>query len=104
MFPLKRFYIKICNFNHKLDINECDEPSSCHEFSSCSNNIGSYECFCNDGFVDINESDRADETECVDINECEIKSDDCDGNSRCQNEPIGSYRFVLNKVRNVFFV
>ena len=78
-----------------LDINECDEPTSCHEYSSCSNNIGSYECFCNDGFVDINESDRADETECVDIDECEIKSDECDENSRCKNEPIGSYRFVF---------
>ena len=38
-------------FELLTDINECVEgTSNCHNNATCTNNYGSYECACNDGF------------------------------------------------------
>ena len=35
-----------------LDINECDVGTHmCHTHASCSNTAGSFDCFCNQGYV-----------------------------------------------------
>lgn len=33
-----------------LDINECSEDNACHPNATCVNEIGSYDCNCNEGF------------------------------------------------------
>ena len=35
-----------------LDIDECKNTSACHESALCSNALGSYTCFCKEGFVE----------------------------------------------------
>ena len=33
-----------------LDIDECETTNNCHTNSHCSNNPGSYECTCKEGY------------------------------------------------------
>ncbi|KAL4223228.1 Immunoglobulin C-2 Type [Mactra antiquata] len=54
------------------DIDECKgETSKCPEHSRCVNSLGSFKCFCKDGFVLTD--DR-----CVDINECAVFKGGCE--------------------------
>merc|ERR1712183_465125 len=34
----------------EYDINECEISNDCHQYATCSNEIGSYSCACNEGF------------------------------------------------------
>ncbi|KAK3764873.1 hypothetical protein RRG08_047491 [Elysia crispata] len=63
------------------DIDECDENKhSCRTKSFCINVPGSYQCSgCTIGYHLDNIS------HCIDVNECEDKSDDC-YNSVCENK------------------
>ena len=42
-------YIKPAYYDDILDINECEDPNSCHQH--CLNTNGSFICGCDDGFV-----------------------------------------------------
>ena len=35
----------------RLDINECDDPTTCDENAECTDTIGSYYCTCNTGYT-----------------------------------------------------
>lgn len=57
--------------------------SECHEFAECTNEIGGYNCTCDDGF-------EGDGWVCEDIDECEEGLDDCSDEAECINTP-GNY-------------
>ena len=65
----------------------------CPDNASCSNNIGSYTCICNDGF----EKD-ADGSLCADVDECLPGLHDCgvSGSYECKNT-IGSHTCTPGK-------
>ncbi|CAD5119120.1 DgyrCDS7763 [Dimorphilus gyrociliatus] len=66
------------------DVDECKQtPSVCPH--KCVNIIGSYKCECNDGFRMENGAKV-----CKDVNECQLKTDDCPPNSYCINR-IGGF-------------
>ena len=47
---LVHMYIHVYTFLF-LDIDECDQSSAlCHTNATCTNTIGSYQCFCKAGF------------------------------------------------------
>ncbi|XP_033109473.1 fibrillin-1-like isoform X4 [Anneissia japonica] len=57
-------YVYDSDDNLCQDIDECEQPDSCDEFSRCINLPGTYECDCLDGFsADSN-------NQCIDVNEC----------------------------------
>ncbi|XP_076127976.1 uncharacterized protein LOC143109204 [Alosa pseudoharengus] len=71
-----------------LYFNECD-TDPCGQNSTCSNTVGSYNCFCWRGYTPTNTSlPISSNNPCIDINECD--SDPCGQNSTCSNT-IGSY-------------
>ena len=75
-----------------FDRNECRENKSiCGKNALFMNNIGSYACKCNAGFMDSDEHVDF----CVDINECKI-GNPCDENARCINK-YGSFTCEYNK-------
>ena len=69
-----------------LDINECKSANPCDDNASCSNNVGSYVCQCNNGFV-------GDGKTCSDINECSTQSHNCKPGYQCVNT-VGGYKCV----------
>uniref|UniRef100_A0A672NB02 Uncharacterized protein n=1 Tax=Sinocyclocheilus grahami TaxID=75366 RepID=A0A672NB02_SINGR len=70
------------------DINECQSSSSvCGPNSNCTNQLGSYNCLCSDGFTDkyiLYEFDNQNVDECLKTPEV------CGPNSHCTNS-VGSY-------------
>ncbi|XP_029073540.1 adhesion G protein-coupled receptor E1 isoform X2 [Monodon monoceros] len=74
------------------DVDECADPRTCPEHSTCHNSLGSYSCACNPGF----ESSRGKmsfqglgET-CEDVDECSRNSTLCGPSSVCTNN-LGKY-------------
>ena len=70
------------------DINECEPTNPCMEGGICENTTGDYNCSCpaghlGDGF----------RTACVDIDECEEGSFECEANEKCTNT-VGDYNCV----------
>lgn len=51
--PVFRYYWSLLSkFLTDTDVDECQEKSdNCHLHASCDNTVGSFECFCNDGFA-----------------------------------------------------
>ncbi|XP_067273924.1 adhesion G protein-coupled receptor F5-like [Pseudorasbora parva] len=74
------------------DINECAiSPSVCGSNSTCTNEIGSYNCSCLDGFSATNSNLTISiNNTCTDVNECLKTSEFCGLNSYCTNS-FGSY-------------
>ncbi|RDD39379.1 Mucin-like protein [Trichoplax sp. H2] len=67
------------------DINECaTNNGNCQQV--CINTIGSYQCSCNSG-----QELRPDGKSCVDLNECNLHTHDCDSTQLCQNTPTYYY-------------
>ena len=68
------------------DIDEClgADTNDCHEMATCSNQEGSYECSCNDGW-------EGDGVNCDDVNECTDGTAACHSRADCSNTE-GSYR------------
>lgn len=69
------------NFN--LSFDHIGVLNQCHSNSTCANNIGSYNCFCELGFV-------GDGFNCTDIDECGEEIDKCHESANCVNT-YGSY-------------
>ena len=66
------------------DTNEClNEVEACGVRAACTNTVGSYECECQPG----NEATTQDVTDpqCRDIKSCELDSNYCNGNGRCED-------------------
>ena len=59
-----------------IDINECENQNQCPDKALCVNTEGNATCQCFDGY----QGDL-----CDDINECNLKQDNCDRNADCQN-------------------
>eukprot|EP00794_Sanderia_malayensis_P018983 gene18983-20890_t len=81
-----------CQENHQVndtaptcsDINECQTSSPCNGSGSrCTNNVGSFRCYCNRGYQ------KTSPNTCEDINECLSSNGLCSHN--CTNLP-GTYR------------
>ncbi|XP_033643557.1 uncharacterized protein LOC117303459 isoform X5 [Asterias rubens] len=67
-----------------IDVDECNlQSDNCSPDAVCNNTVGSYECFCNEGY-------NGDGRVCSDLNECNAENS-CDSNSECINTD-GSYR------------
>ena len=66
------------------DIDECDDPNTCHANADCVNIPGSFNYTCFDGF--IGDGINA----CDDVNECDADVPVCDENAECLNLP-GSF-------------
>ncbi|GFR57589.1 latent-transforming growth factor beta-binding protein 2 [Elysia marginata] len=64
------------------DVDECTASSVCPANSTCTNNVGSYTCPCDSGFIQDADS-------CKDVDEC-TDSSVCPANSTCTNN-VGSY-------------
>ncbi|CAD5125803.1 DgyrCDS14009 [Dimorphilus gyrociliatus] len=66
-------------FMHCEDLNECNQPGTCHPLAICQNTKGSYSCTCKDGF-------EGDGTSCEDIDECSRGTHGCDSSLEvCEN-------------------
>ncbi|EDV26974.1 uncharacterized protein TRIADDRAFT_54448 [Trichoplax adhaerens] len=64
------------------DVNECITGSNnCSNVATCTNQIGSYSCACNSGYV-------GDSINCYDVDECQNMSNNC---SQICNNTVGSY-------------
>ena len=63
------------------EIDECQDPTSCSENSSCTNTDGSFFCSCQNGFVKTT-------NQCVDVDECSQNL--CDEKATCTNS-VGSF-------------
>ena len=70
-----------------VDIDECYEEQPCSHL--CNNTIGSYQCYCRDGFLQIPGSQDV----CKDIDECNLKPAICE--QGCVNAP-GGFQCVCN--------
>ena len=76
--------IKITTFdNFNLSFSQIGILNQCHSNSSCANNLGSYNCSCELGFV-------GDGFNCTDIDECAEERDECHERANCLNT-YGSY-------------
>ncbi|XP_052008003.1 latent-transforming growth factor beta-binding protein 4-like [Xyrauchen texanus] len=62
-----------------VDINECANETVCGQHTFCQNLIGTYQCFCDQGYESTGDGQA-----CVDINECETMQGVC-GSARCWN-------------------
>ncbi|XP_052390659.1 adhesion G protein-coupled receptor F4-like [Carassius gibelio] len=82
----------ITDIDMTTDINECLFcPSVCGPNSTCTNQLGSYNCSCLDGFTATNSSlPISINNICTDVNECLKTSEFCGPNSNCTNS-VGSY-------------
>lgn len=98
-----------------IDIDECEDESmnDCDINANCSNSIGSYNCFCFDGFEgsgfncsgiaprhvkrynDVGTALLTIECHYPDIDECTRELDNCDINAECTNT-IGGYNCTCN--------
>ncbi|KAJ8963502.1 hypothetical protein NQ314_005581 [Rhamnusium bicolor] len=79
-------FLELCpkgiGFLDKKDINECTEfPGMCQN-GRCKNTIGGYNCRCNKGY-DYDDN----KIKCVDIDECNLTTDNVCGNGVCKNIP-----------------
>ena len=68
------------------DVNECkNEANPCGKNAVCTNLRGSFKCACAAGYVSNGK-------ECVDENECEAGTDNCDQvHGICENTPVGDF-------------
>ncbi len=80
---------QICDINHNC-VNPIDpcEGQSCSNFGVCAIINNTAKCFCNNGYT-------ADGLTCVDINECEENTDNCQAGFTCENIAGG---FVCNEI------
>ncbi|XP_070229901.1 adhesion G protein-coupled receptor E1 isoform X7 [Bos mutus] len=71
------------------DVDECANPRSCPEHSTCHNSVGNYSCACNPGYISRSgkKSFHGPGETCQDIDECSQKPPPCGPNSRCRNLP-----------------
>ncbi|XP_070229895.1 adhesion G protein-coupled receptor E1 isoform X2 [Bos mutus] len=73
------------------DVDECANPRSCPEHSTCHNSLGSYSCVCNPGFQSRSGKNFQGPGEtCEDVDECSRNSTLCGPSSVCTNIP-GKY-------------
>ncbi|XP_067048022.1 loricrin-like isoform X2 [Acropora muricata] len=78
----------LCNMTTE-DVDECTvSPPFCHVNAQCSNNIGSYNCTCNTGYIGNGKT-------CTDVDECTVSPPFCHVNAQCSNN-IGSYNCTCN--------
>uniref|UniRef100_F1KPJ6 Transmembrane cell adhesion receptor mua-3 n=1 Tax=Ascaris suum TaxID=6253 RepID=F1KPJ6_ASCSU len=75
-------------------INECAsaELNDCDENASCMDSVFSYECFCNEGYIDASSSPTTRPgIKCIKlVNECASRAlHNCDPNAECIDKPIG---------------
>uniref|UniRef100_A0A8C7J4D7 CD97 antigen-like n=1 Tax=Oncorhynchus kisutch TaxID=8019 RepID=A0A8C7J4D7_ONCKI len=82
-----------------IDINECLENKDiCGNNAECHNTLGSYSCFCNEGFVSSTGVEIfifGQGVTCEDRNECEDDITICGKHTQCVNTP-GNYSCVCN--------
>ncbi|XP_070229908.1 adhesion G protein-coupled receptor E1 isoform X13 [Bos mutus] len=78
------------------DVDECANPRSCPEHSTCHNSLGSYSCVCNPGFQSRSgrKSFQGLKEMCEDVDEC-ASSRRCPEHSTCHNS-VGSYSCACN--------
>lgn len=79
----KGFYKEEDGHDECLDLNECQQ-SHCSSHAQCINLIGSYKCFCREGFTGNGKH-------CEDVDECSLKSYNCRNDSVCMNH-VGGYK------------
>ena len=72
------------NGNECIDIDECVENVTLCQGMKCRNTLGSYECYCEEGFY-------VEDNSCLDVDEC--SSNPCE--NACNNT-VGSYECVSN--------
>ena len=78
-------------FRRDYDASNCTDVDECttecqHHLQKCENSVGSYECSCNKGAVlDTITS------QCVDIDECALSADVCDGPHKTCENSVGSF-------------
>ncbi|KAM7242030.1 hypothetical protein CapIbe_006501 [Capra ibex] len=74
------------------DVDECANPRSCPEHSTCHNSLGSYSCVCNTGYESRSgkKNFQGPRETCEDVDECSRNSTLCGPNSVCTNIP-GKY-------------
>merc|ERR1739838_1013405 len=60
-----------------VDVDECFVLDPCHEFATCTNTIGTFDCSCKDGFI-------GDGNFCMDLDECQFL-DPCSEFATCEN-------------------
>ena len=73
-----------------VDIDECLAGDACGANEDCVNSDGAFECVCSAGYGNT-EEDPA----CVDLNECELGTYECDMNATCENTE-GNYSCTCN--------
>jgi len=67
------------------DYNECEAPEGSPCDQICENILGGYRCACNEGY-ELHPDARS----CLDIDECDLQTDDCHQFATCTNTP-GSF-------------
>ncbi|XP_045022612.1 adhesion G protein-coupled receptor E1 isoform X3 [Bubalus bubalis] len=74
------------------DVDECANPRSCPEHSTCHNSLGSYSCVCNTGYESRSgkKNFQGPGETCEDVDECSRNSTLCGPSSVCTNLP-GKY-------------
>ncbi|KAB0363192.1 hypothetical protein FD754_007348, partial [Muntiacus muntjak] len=74
------------------DVDECANPRSCPEHSTCHNSLGNYSCVCNTGYKSRSgkKNFQGPGETCEDVDECSRNSTICGPSSICTNIP-GKY-------------